>query len=97
MTNLKTYENFGDNIKDLSPYKKSDYILFFDDNIGELKNGLILNMFVRRSILWYEVANVDGVDIGYHTSILDNDIERLLTLDEISDIKIKNTANKYNL
>ena len=74
MKHLKLFEKFGDDIKKNSKYKVNDYILFYDEDDKTKQNGKILELFIKKGDLWYEVAMVEGDEIGSHTSILDGDI-----------------------
>jgi len=97
---IKTFENFGDNIIDDSPYKKGDYILFYDDDIQIENTGIIMGMYVNRSEVWYEVRNTADDTLNGEIYIRDisvSDINRLLTPEEIENIKLKKETDKYNL
>jgi hypothetical protein len=100
MKYLKLFENFGDDIKNASPYKVGDYVRYYDkhNDVGDYEDhGKIIELFIRKNILCYEVEDVEGKHIGRHISVTASDIYRKLIEKEIEDINIKNTTNKFNL
>ena len=78
-------------------YKVNDYVLFYDNDItddNKITNGKIIDVFIRNGAIYYEIESVEGDKIGYHTSVIENEIYRLATPDEYNNKKM---AIKYNI
>lgn len=100
MKYIKTYDDRHSVRKSESPYKLHDYVFFYDEDQEEndkWQKGRIIELFIRKGTLWYEIELAEGELKGYHTSVLLPDIKRLLTKEEIEEIQIKNSAEQYNL
>lgn len=94
--NFQIYENSENNLFNIDDYVLliEDYFHSYERDASECR-GIIIDAYYDKDNRWeYDIVLVNG---EYEQGVLEHGIERLLTPEEIEQIKIEEETNKYNL